>query len=107
MKNKTKPNEVIMVLIKDLDRTCYLCDKDTKILMELRHNAMVIEEYCLLCGRKEVETAIRKSIGKGKKFHIADMRPEKRTLFLDIMSNATKEEFVNEGAIHPKRQRSY
>lgn len=78
------------VEICDLGRLCYYCDKPNKILVKSGKKFEIVDEYCLICDRLEIEKFVRRNINLGLKFKITLSDEEKKNRFLGIMEEATR-----------------
>lgn len=88
----TKRHETgYVALVRDMDRTCYICDKENKVCIESGHKFKAMDEFCLVCDQDGLKTIVRGCVRDKAKFKL--MLPEKkRAALLMVMQQALNDE---------------
>jgi len=80
------------VKVQDLNRPCYNCEIDSKIMTVADGKiGTVVDEYCLVCDREFIEKLIRSVLGSKRRFKLELRNQEKKQKFLALVELILKE----------------
>ena len=57
-----------VALVRDMDRSCYICEKENKVCVESGRKFKAMDEFCLACDLDGLRRTVRACIHDSAKF---------------------------------------
>ena len=80
-----------VVQVRDMDRPCYICEKERKVCVEAGRKSVVVDEFCVVCDLEGLRKTVKGFVRDRARFKLLLPEPKKGVL-LRTMQGALDDE---------------